>query len=846
MSQESTPTWITELLIDLTRLEITESKEGVSVEGAPLIAAANIGETPDSLNDLVKTDSFVSALSAVGSKSALFRNLDGTTGSPVLTPNSDTRKFKVFGWKLTSVDSFSYIPPTVSSSDFLPSVDIVDGDFDTFASSISDNSDQRESIIDFGSSAARPLLIKVKATDVIGSPASSVVTSRATASGGPFTQIDTRPLTTGLDEKFILPAGTAFRFIKCELVSVDSLAFTVTQDQFEITSPVSPTVTSSDWTGGEEAKMVDLDLSTFGRVTDTGTIVETKTILSFGSSLSRTPKAKIRANTTIGTSTDTFILGVSNSASGPFTVVASGVLTNNVPLTITGTVSTFQYMELIISSTNIAAFTVTHDTFQMWSTIPAVVNPTVIGGNLTGPLIVDGNPSTFESLIASSFSFTASTVVDFGSIASRVVNYKLDTDVISGLLNIGASTAILRVSNDNVNYTTIKTDTIPTTETSFVAPSATFRYAIVSMNARAIGSFVRVDYKNFQIQATEDVFTAGTVFISSTYSIPERLKIIDSDLNTFATRSAAGQGVIKTAVFDAGSIASRSILALIRMTHTIGSATNAFLLEKSDDNVSYTDITSGALTSGVIETIPVTPTSFRYVRLSIECAGITNFTVDDDIFEVLTYTNNTVFSSQFTNSANIVDGDLITFATSSVTNPTAGEEAVIDFGTSESRNLQAKVNVTATLGSATINAELLTADAVSGPFISRVTQILVDGDDTVVDAGTHTFQFAKLILTSTSGSTLQVLSKVFQVYDRNVLEPFNDSLVKIGTSDTQDGTLSATLWEQPLTPNQTVLMPNQWVTLLKNKYLTMQTTEHKTGAVITLDKIHSWDQNIAL
>lgn len=849
MSQQGVPSWITELLEDLTRLEITASLIGVSVEGGDLFAAANVGQTPDSLNDIVKTDSFVDAIIGLGAKTALFRNLDGTVGSAIKTPNDDNRKFKIFGWELKSVDTFSYTSPEVSSSDLQPEDNMVDGDFDTFAEVITDNNDARNTIVDFATSASRPLFIKVKATDVIGSPVTNVVTSTSTSSGGPFTEIDTRPLITGLESLFLLPAGTAFRFVKCEIVSIDSLPFTVTQDQFEITAADIPTVTSSDWTSPEEAKMIDLDFTTFGRVTDSGTIVETEVIVDFGSLVLQTPNAKIRANTTVGNSTDTFTLGIADTSGGPFTIVASGSLVNNVPLEISTVDITFQFMQLIISSTDVTSFTVSHDVFQMWSTIDTISLPTSFGGNITGPNIVDGDENTFEFefvSIGGDGTQTRTSVVDFGTVLKRIPISKIGFAVISG--SGGTKTFKILVSSDNISYAEIDSGNFGGATTT-ISPESTFRYMRVEMKIVGTtgGTSFTGDYKVFQLQGIDKTFTPATSVFSSPYTGGEEPKIIDSDLDTFATLSDTGSGVTKTAVFDFGTIDTRNIFALIRMTHVLGTANNTFLLEKSDDNVLYTDITSGSLITGISETITVASTSFQFLRLSILCAPITvPFTVDDDIFEIFAYTNNVIFSSEFTNSANIIDGDLDTFATASVTNPTATQEVVIDFETSESRQLQVKLNIKLLLGSASSTAELLTADSVGGPFISRVNLVILDDVDTVVDAGTHTFQFAKLILNSTDANTFQAQNRVFQIYDKNVIEPFNDSVVRIGTSDVLDGALTATIWQETMSGNQTILMPHQVVTLLKDKFLTMEVIQSKTGASITLNKIHSWDQNIAI
>jgi len=852
MSQQGVPSWITELLEDLTRLETTVSVEGISVEGGHLVAQAQVGQTPDSLNDIVETDGSVAAITAVGSKTALFRNLDGSTGSAIETPDSSTRKFKVFGWELKSEDSFTYTSPVVSSSDLADEDNMVDGDFDTFAEVITDNNDTRNTIVDFGSSAARPLFIKVKATDVIGSPVTNVVTSTSIGSGGPFTEIDTRPLTTGFEELFLLPSGTAFQFVKCEIESIDSLAFTVTQDQFEITTPDSPIVTSSNWTTTEEAKMVDLDLSTFGSVTDNGTIVETTVIVDFGASVTQAPNAKIRANTTVGESTDTFTLGVADTSGGPFTNVASGTLTNNVALTISTDDTAFQFMELIISSTDTTAFTVSHDVFQMWSTVDTETLPIALAGQISGSNMVDGNPATFDfnnTGTSRNGTTTQTGTVEFDDLVERIPIFKIGFSKTSGTLGVTATYEI-QVSTDGNSFSTIDSGSLGgSTEGTLAARTFQFMRAELKTVGDNVADQTPAfgDYKIFQLQADDKIFTAATSVFSSPYTAPEAAKIIDSDLDTFATLSDSGTGVTNTAVFDFSTIDTRSIFAIIRMTHTVGTATNTFLLEKSPDNVSYTDVTSGALVTGETSTITVTPTSFRFLRLSILCApNDVLFTVEDDIFEVFAYTNNTIFSSEFTDSGNIVDGDLDTFATASVTNPTATQEVIIDFGTSEERVLQAKLNITLLLGSASSTAELLTADSVDGPFISRVSLAISDNVDTILDAGTQTFQFAQLLLTSSDADTFQAQNRVFQIYDNNIIEPFNESTVSIGTSDTQDSTLTSTLWEETISGNQTILMPHQVVTLLQNKFLTMEVTQLKTGASITLDQIHTWDQNIAL
>jgi len=276
---------------------------------------------------------------------------------------------------------------------------------------------------------------------------------------------------------------------------------------------------------------------------------------------------------------------------------------------------------------------------------------------------------------------TKETVFNFGSIATRDLIAKISADIISGTPNL---TFDIQISDDNLVFVSVDSGALTDGVSNLTQTSQSFQFVKVMITAEDENTF-DVDFNIFEVfnRVSSPVSFPSSDFTPTT-------NINDGNLNTSVTKNTVNDGVTTIAVGDFGSIATRKLAVRIESAILTGAVTTTFDLEISDDNISYSSISTGTLIDGLPITVCEGDQSFRYARITLDSTDAAIFTVDHRIYEIFAMKSAVVNDAGgYTDPDNAIDGDRDTFANRVVINQVSPQNYTmdIDFLTEASRSM---------------------------------------------------------------------------------------------------------------------------------------------------------------
>ncbi len=817
MSQQAEGVLTTlDVLDDLVRSNVVVSKDQYSCDGTDLFAFPNNDDNPTTgLNDEINTEAAPSStFDALESFTFRKKNNDGSVGTAIQAPtSSNTNPLSTFGLRIQEVGNFVYDAPTVLSSDWAVGQQpkMVDRIFTSDPAVLRvDNNESKQTIFDFGTNVSRDIAIKFSADIISGTPNLSFEVARSTDNIS-YTVISSSTLTDGVP---VTVADTnILQFIRITITGEEEAAFSANFNIFECLELVSPTVTSSDWT--PSTNIVDGNLNTSETLLASITSLSSETVADFGSIASRNVFVVLGAVNNISAPNNTFTVEVSDD-NITYSPATSGTAATQTISFVQAT--SLRYVRITVISEG-SSFDVDQRIYLIGETVPF---DNIAGG---------GSYSNTNNAIDNDFNTFASATNNLVATMVGLRGGAVTGSIGCTIQSASGGTWLLRMADDSSGIQFYSESFTQFVKSNIISTSTT----VDDVRFAAQGDDTSDDSNIFQV-----FFFAAPIITSSDWSSTSLM--IDNKKETFDTNNVVISPT--TTVADFSSIATRNLNIRIEGKPVTGTPTTNYTVEISDDNAIYSQIDSGTLVDDTITDISLGANSFKFARVTMGIGGVAGDSANLLIYEIYSPISPIITSSDWSSTSNMIDSDLDTFNTENASNLVTTRDTIIDFASVESRDVHALIRATTTTGSPSLSFVLSTSvDNVvfntldSGALVSGITK----------DAsGIVNMRYAKVEITGTEVGNFEADFDIFEVYDSDVVNGLDSSIIKVGGSTSLDSTVNQT---DPLTftvsDSDVLFHPPRYFDVEQNKFLTGEVTALRTGQVIDLDRGMTWIKNYA-
>ena len=806
---------------DLARFDGIESIDGYNVTGGNILVALETKNSTVALNDVGRVEGKTDPLSAVGTIVAKYQDFDGTFNDDIKAPaQRATNPLDIGGMRVVENGGFSYDAPIVISSDWAAGQQskMVDRIFTSNPAILNvDNNESKQTTFDFLTSVSRNILIKIQGDIISGTPTLSyALRGSNTGDQDDFTDVETGTLTDGV---FLQTQNIAsFQFYQIKLTALSTETLSVNFLIYAFSSMISPTILSSDWSAPEQAKMVDKDLATFGRLTtSSGSDVFLRNNTSdFLVNGNRDVALKLRQEIVTGTP-DLF---VKNYESVDNVIFDNTVKTS----TIIDTWSVVGFGD-IDSMTNgfdgdvYVEFNENMKVYDQKGTIVTSWPTTGVSG--ARDIAISKNSETSKRIYVlatgevEAFSVTGGSFGSFltGSNGQRIASYG-DADLY-----------VLDPISDEIRvfdlFGNALTD-FPVIETPVDLDIINDRIYVSANSPTAVYvySLTGTELFNFPVAVFGDsiaVESNGDVYVSD---------------STQTLKYSSNTGALLDTLPSSSSIRDM----------TVNNNDDLYKVRDDGSNGEVNRLIYGTeLTDNITTETTVNMINSRYLKTVMSSMSSAVHNENMDIFEIFSAEPVAIISTDWSSTVNMLDNDFSTFETvSAINDPTTLRRTVIDFGTVEERIPTLNLQFDTISGSPTYSFDLEVSD-------DNINYTSVDTGNPSSDVFTQAlgasqeFRYMRITMSATGGGVpFESNFNIFEGFDSDVTNPngvngLDFSTVKV--SGVGQTTIPNTPWTEQVADGQSVLQPPRMFGVLENTNLQMEVLTHRTGQVLTLDRI---------
>jgi len=608
MSHQLAPTFTqTQIEDDLARGEIIVSKEGFNVEGGDLEVMLETRNTNAALNDIGAVLGQSDATSIIANLTAKFKDFIGTFTTNIeapVAPNS----LDVIGMRVFDNSNFSYDAPIVTSTPFPEPAKIIDRQFEVDPTTLElTNTIALETIFDYDTDDVRDINTKVQVVTV------PVETSNLNF----FTNAGANPFTVDSNGN-IFVSTTSSQVTKFDNTGAFVLSFNTTASITSMAVDSTDRVFVFSFTAG--ASIIE-------RFSNTGVFQTSGTVdaggFSRGDSMGINSLDEVFAVTYENPPNDT---GITRLTTDLVIDVAKVLISF-------GNVPTFAKTMAFDLNDDVYVLDLTDNQLRVrdHTNLSQVRNQ----GSSASNVMTINNTVMLQ---------TAASYGVFNELGNSIgtINQADGFPIVKGNslyvhsggfmdrfdINFGTSTLEVLTRDTNSNFVSRITPTLSQT-----LPETFATGAFNMFQAKVILSNLSSDEYRAFFLIFENFNSTTPTIASSDWTTTSNMN--DGNLGSFDAEEAAHSAATSQTVLDFSDINLRDFFANLQTDIQSGTPAITFNLEGSNDLATFTPITSGSLTDGVLEKITSTDENFRFVRLTQSTIDNTNpFVVIHSLFEV--------------------------------------------------------------------------------------------------------------------------------------------------------------------------------------------------------------------
>jgi len=637
MSHQFAPTFTeTQIEDDLARGEIIVSKDGFNVEGGDLEVMLETRNTNTALNDIGTVFGQSDATSIIANITAKFKDFIGTFTTDIeapATPNS----LDVIGMRVFDNSNFVYDAPIVTSTPFPEPAKIIDRQFEADPTTLEiTNTIAKETIFDYATDAVRDINSKVQVvtvpveTSIFNFFTNAGANAFAVDSNGNFFVVISTNNISKFDSSgaFLLSFTTNVVATKTAAIAIDS-----NDDVFIVSSNASVAIVE---------KYSNLGVFSNGTNINSGGQPQ-----AWGIGINSLDE--VFATSYANPPNDSGITKLDNSL--VITVARVDFALGNVPplsKTIVFDLNDDVYL-LDFDANDLVKFDRTNLNV-LSNTGSAADNVITIGDNL---ILQTGDQ--YEIRDINNATIATFTQADGLPQVKGNFLYVHDGGFINKYpINFGTSTLEVLTRDVNSNFVSRITQTLSQTipETFATGSFNMFQAKVIISNLSSdeYRAFFLI-YENFN----------GTTPTVDSSDWTATSNMVDGNLDSFDEVEATHLAATSQTILDFSDIALRDFSANLQTDIISGTPAITFNLEGSNDLVTFTPISSGTLTDGVLEKVTSTDENFRFIRLTQSTVDNTNpFVVTHSLFEMWDnkIVNGLDFSTVLVGGSTVADGTI--------------------------------------------------------------------------------------------------------------------------------------------------------------------------------------------
>ena len=267
----------------------------------------------------------------------------------------------------------------------------------------------------------------------------------------------------------------------------------------------------------------------------------------------------------------------------------------------------------------------------------------------------------------------------------------------------------------------------------------------------------------------------------------------------------------------------------------------------STGDANFISQVSQTLTANIPSTVLTGSVNMKLVKVVLRALLDEEFTCILQIFDVSSATNPVVIFSDWSETSNMVDGDLSTANYLEVININPTLSTIVDFTEIENRDFSTNIQTDIISGTPTLTYLFEgTNDLIT--FTTIDSGSLTDGVLEKVVAASETFRHVRITqIPSDIINPYVAKQSIFEVWDGLVLNGLDFSTIKVGGSTTQDTTVNQTdALVFQISDAQTILHPPRYFDIEINKFYTVEVTVLRTGQTIRPDRAMTWQRNFTV